>query len=319
MFLLRTTLLVCILLFCLCSSNGQLFNKYGPAATKQSSGYYKQNKRPNWAFWMPEVQLSIPSLKLPWSLSTKAHGAMGIENSTTESSYTTRKELFLSVQASTTYIYRTTTQPPDILITSDQIVTSLPQTGVNQPKDELLRKQSQTDKPKLMSNSNPNYDTEFWPPNKAVNTKKHPIEPHTTTQKPTRSTRLYKDTTSVTAPKSDNNNQNITNATTVLPSIPVSMTTPLRLMHSTTTERTTQLLREDTTQVQSVISTVFMRSGEKAKVKTPVTATMSESTVGNFFGFQWTTKATNKAAKTTMEITNVLHTLLTTASSGKGN
>ncbi|XP_062860352.1 uncharacterized protein prrt4b isoform X2 [Trichomycterus rosablanca] len=273
---------------------------------------------------MPEVKFSVPSLKLPWSLSAKAQGDLTVENSTTESPYTTRKEFIVSVKASTAYIYHTTTtQPQDILITSAQIVTSLPQRDIKRPKDELLRKQPQTDRPKPLPDLDPNYDLEFWPPNKASHTEKHPLTapPTRSTQETPRTTRSYKETTTVTVQNSETKmTEKVTITSTALQSkpssTPVSMTTLPRLMPSI--EKTTVFTspREDTTQLQNVISTVFMGSTEKALAKTPVTA--AGTTVGDFYGIQQTTQAPSKAGGRRMEIPNLLHTPLTTASSVEG-
>ncbi|XP_036432679.1 LOW QUALITY PROTEIN: proline-rich transmembrane protein 4 [Colossoma macropomum] len=255
------------------------------------------------------------------------------------------------VEAPTSPTYQIITLRPEETPTSPaQIGTLLPQRGTKPPKNNLLRGRQQTDKPKTLSEPDPNFDLEFWPSNRGRHSEKTPqtAPPPVSTQKTngyvigtsqettTSSTQVNQRTKQTTKSvefqnaktKSLKNDQITTTGFQSLTSLePRLMTSQPKVIKSTTTQQqpavSTSLPTEPTTKLQLSLTTTPESSLSTTQIveETPVPQQTPEveATNGPPDRLPWLVMSASKPQEGHLgSIPNVTHTALTTASSAGG-
>uniref|UniRef100_A0A3B4DL97 Proline-rich transmembrane protein 3/4 domain-containing protein n=1 Tax=Pygocentrus nattereri TaxID=42514 RepID=A0A3B4DL97_PYGNA len=117
--------------------------------------------------------------KQDYTVSVETHVTTTLQSPTSErpttSSNIISQGYAVLVEAPTSPTYQIITLHPEETPTSPaQIGTLLPHRGTKPPKNNLLRGSQQTDKPKPLSEPDPNFDLEFWPPNRGRYSEKTP-------------------------------------------------------------------------------------------------------------------------------------------------
>ncbi|KAL6473599.1 hypothetical protein MHYP_G00171600, partial [Metynnis hypsauchen] len=116
----------------------------------------------------PTTESSNIITKQDYTASVEPQVATTLQSPTSErptsSSNITSQQYAVLVEAPTSPTYQMITlQPEETPTIPAQIGTLLPQRGTKPPKNNLLRGSQQTDKPKPLSEPDPNFDLEFWP------------------------------------------------------------------------------------------------------------------------------------------------------------